>query len=426
MDPACACLLVAATLLALALRSADSAEPGSDVPSGATLAIYAGTLIDGTGTDPIRHRVVICRDGRIAAVMDADGFVPESNTCIVDASARTVLPGLIDAEVTLMGDGSGEPPTTRDEWEARYRASAPALLRSGVTTARDVYGGITRVDLPELAIQGLRLRDAIGDRPHPRIIATGPPIGSRDSTYFPLIRISSPQEAADAVSQAVEEGAELIYFFASNIGLSDNPPNLSEEAMKALVAAGHKHGLRVTAESIGLEANRRAVIAGVDCLKHGVYLDDAVIAEMQERGTYYVPTLAIFHHYLESAKGTHHYPGIEAYVRVAEHSLQRALRGGVRVVAGSDSGGQGCPHGTMLQEELELLVAAGMTPAEALRSATGTAAECVGLSDDIGTIGVGKRADLLIVARDPLSDISGLRTVDTVIQGGRIVSRKRE
>ncbi len=419
MAPAYACLVVAVTFLAVALRLADSAGPGGDVPPGATLAIYAGTLIDGTGAGPARHKVVVCKERRIAAIADAEGFVPAPSTIIVDASTKTVLPGLTDAEVGLIGDGSGEPPATTAEWEARYRASAPALLCSGVTTARDVYGGISRIDLPELRVEGVRLRDAVPEHRSPRIIASGPPIGS-------LIRIASPEEAAAAVDQAIEEGAEFIYFFASDFGLSDNPPNLSEATMKALVTAAHQRGLRVTAESTGLEANRRAVTAGVDCLKHGVYLDDALISEMRRRGTYYVPTLAIFHHYLESARATPHYASIEAYVRSAEESLRRALRGGVRVVAGSDSGGKGCPHGMMLQEELELLVAAGMSPAEAIRSATATAAECVGLADSIGTIAVGKAADLLIVDGDPLSSISALRGVDTVIRGGRVVFHKRQ
>ncbi len=419
MALACACPILAAIVLALIVRSADSGELGSEVPPNAAVVVYAGTLIDGTGAGPARHKVVICREGHITAIANADGFVPEPDASIVDASTKTVLPGLIDTEVALIGNGSGEPPTTREEWGARYRASAPALLYSGVTTARDFFGGITRIDAYGLSVQGVRLRDAVAEQRSPRIIPTGPPVGL-------LIRISSPEETAAAVDQAIEENAELIYFFASDFGLSDEPPNLSEATMKALVTAAHQRGLRVTAESTGLEANRRAVLAGVDCLKHGVYLDDALVAEMRERGTYYVPTLAIFHHYLEAARGTPRYASIEAYVLSAEESLRRALRGGVRVVAGSDSGGKGCPHGMMLQEELELLVAIGMSPAEAIRSATATAAECVGLADSIGTIAVGKAADLLIVDGDPRSSISALRAVDTVIRGGRVVFRRQE
>jgi imidazolonepropionase-like amidohydrolase len=403
-----------------------AALPREEPEAYGRTAIYAGTLVYGTGADPTRHKVVVCEKGRIAEIVDAKTFRPAPDTYIIDASAKTVLPGLIDVEVCLFGDGSGTPPATREEWEARYRQNARTVLSNGVTTVRDVYGGISRVDCPEagLSVDGLRLREALRGHPAPRILATGPPIGARESTYFPLIRISSPEEATDAVSRALEEGANLIYFFASNIDLGDNPPNLSQDTMKALVAAGHKRGLRVTAESIGLEANRAAVAAGVDCLKHGVYVDDALVSEMRERGTYYVPTLAIIHHYLESAKGGQQRTKVEAVVRAAEDSLRRALKGGVRVVAGSDSGGKGCRHGTMLQEELQLLVAAGMSPREAIRAATARAAECLGLANDIGAISVGKAADILVVDQNPLSNLSTLSSPNLVIQGGKIVFRR--
>jgi len=403
-----------------------AALPKEEPEAYGRIAIYAGRLIDGTGADPTQHKVVVCEKDRIAEIVDAGTFRPAPATYIIDASAKTVLPGIIDMEVCLFGDGSGTPPTTREEWEARYRQNAQILLNSGVTTVRDVYGGISRVDCPAagVSVDGLRLREAIHGHAAPRILATGPPIGARESTYFPLISISSPQEATDAVSRAVEEGANLIYFFASNIDLADNPANLSPDTMKALVAAAHERGLRITAESIGLEANRAAVAAGVDCLKHGVYLDDALVSEMRERGTYYVPTLAIFHHYLESAKGGQQRTKVQAIVRAAEDSLRRALKGGVRVVAGSDSGGKGCRHGTMLQEELQLLVATGMAPMEAIRSATAGAAECLGLSNEIGTIGVGKVADVLVVDQNPLSQLSTLLSPNLVIQGGKIAFRR--
>jgi imidazolonepropionase-like amidohydrolase len=189
--------------------------------------------------------------------------------------------------------------------------------------------------------------------------------------------------------------------------------------MKALVDEAHALGRRVMCHALGGPGLRVAIEAGVDSIEHGCYLDEdrELIPMMAERGIFFVPTLLVYEYHRES---TAPHVRERAHALRAHHrdSVARALESGVKVVAGTDAGGHGHPNNAA---ELPLLVAAGLTPMQALQAATSRAAECLGLQGEIGTIEKGKWADLVLVEGDPLRDISVLqdvRRIKRVIKGG--------
>jgi imidazolonepropionase-like amidohydrolase len=196
--------------------------------------------------------------------------------------------------------------------------------------------------------------------------------------------------------------------------LADGPkdPAFDRDEMRALVDESHALGRKVMCHALGGPGLRLALEAGVDSIEHGCYLDEdpELIAMMAEHGTFFVPTLTVYEYHSESKA-----PHVRERARaLREHhltSIQRALAAGVRVVAGTDAGGHGHPPNAA---ELPHLVAAGLTPMQALRAATGWAAECLGLEREIGTLEKAKRADLVVVAGDPLADVRILQSPERI------------
>ncbi len=190
---------------------------------------------------------------------------------------------------------------------------------------------------------------------------------------------------------------------SSRAGHGPRDPAFDRDEMRALVDEAHALGLTVACHALGGPGLRLALEAGVDSIEHGCYLDEdpELIAMMAERGVFLVPTLTVYEYHRESPA-----PHVRERARaLKEHhleSVRRALAAGVRVVAGTDAGGHGHPPNAV---ELAHLVAAGLTPMQAIQAATGLAAECLGLGREIGTLEKGKRADLVVVNGDPLADV---------------------
>src|SRR5437867_8241074 len=394
--------------------------------------IRAGTLIDGTGAPPVRDAVVHIDGGRIEAVTTAgtSGSWP-AGAEVIDAAGLTVLPGLIDCHDHLAFHGYelakrwglDEPQSTR---HLRTAGVARQILESGYTAIRDA-GGLDagfRLAIHDGLIVGPRLilslaiispTGGLGDRVSPS--GHTAPTGSDPS--LPPSVADGVEAVRATVRTMVRAGADVIKCAttggaSSRAGHGPKDSEFRLEEMKALVDEAHSLGRRVMCHALGGPGLRVAVEAGVDSIEHGCYLDEdpELIPMMAERGIFFVPTLTVYEYHRESAA-----PHVRDRARAlrAHHleSVRRALTAGVKVVAGTDAGGHGHPNNAL---ELEHLVAAGMSPMQALQAATSRAAECLALEQEIGTIEKGKWADLVVVDGDPLRDVRILQNPGRIKQ----------
>lgn len=399
--------------------------------------IHAGQLLDRPGEAPRGNSTVVVRDGKVAEVRD--GFAaPEAGAKLVDLRDKFVLPGLIDMHVHLWGIG-GDPQRERltalnrdDADDMMYAvANARTTLRAGFTTVRDL-GGDAR------GMRALREGVARGDVEGPTIVQAGNGIsvtgGHGDGTnglaeaWADAVRehqINTCDGAEDcrrAVRAQVGLGAQVIKFMATGGVLSNVGAGLGRamtpEEMRALIDAAHQLGRKVAAHSHAAEGTRAALEAGVDTIDHGTFIDDETVRLFKARGAYLVPTMIAPVTALAQARGgvlpPATIPKAEAAAAAAAESHARAIRGGVKVAFGTDSGVS--KHGDNAKE-FALMVRAGMTPAQAIRSATVVAAEALG-DATVGTLRPGMAADLIAVTGSPLEDVTRLERVDFVMRRG--------
>jgi imidazolonepropionase-like amidohydrolase len=432
------------------------------------LAIANVTLIDGTGA-PARETVtILIRDGRIASVVDADKAVIPDGTRRIDARGKFVIPGLADMHVHF-GTGGLLPfdSLTVDRVLRQF-------LFYGVTTIFNV--GATGGSLAD--VLDLKTRQAEGRLLGPHIYATGGlltvpgshPIGtimdlpkgadaeSYDWSQRGVWVVRTPEEVRQVVQRLATAGMDgvKIVIESGPAAFGDHHPQMPPELVAAAVEEATRHGLPVFAHATSLDELEEAMAHPVRAVMH--LIDDPeppsprLLRVMAEQGTYYVPTLSLF-----IWTGTWGAPsqvltdpflmrGVEARVieslvesplaptappsekdwawrRGLLQALKAAHDAGVPIVGGSDTGNPFVFPGYSMHEELELMVEAGLTPMEALVAATRRAAEMLGAEGIFGTVESGKRADLLILGRDPLEDIRNTRTLEVVIQGGEIIDR---
>jgi len=404
--------------------------------------LKGGRLIDGTGAGPVSGSTVVIRDQRIEAVTTGaiDGWPQGAQ--IVDASGMTILPGLIDCHDHLAMHGYDlarrwgidEPQSTRTLRTAKVLRDT---LAAGYTAVRDAAGldaGFKRA-IDEGLIAGPRLVvslcivspiGGIGDPVSPSGFTCCVP----NDPLLPDGVVNSLADVRPVVRRIVRAGADVIKC-ATTGGASSRPGHgprdgaFNMEEMQTLVEEAHALDRRVMCHALGGRGLRVAVEAGADSIEHGCYLDEEpkLLDMMAQRGIFFVPTFAVYEYHRKSAL-----PHIrERAHHLREHhveSLHRALAAGVRIAAGTDAGGHGHPSNAM---EIECLVKAGLTPLQALRAATGWAAECLGLERDIGTVEKGKLADLVVVRGDPLDDVTMLQHLERialVLKGGEIVANR--
>lgn len=404
--------------------------------------LKGGTLIDGTGAGAVSDATVVVRDQRIEAISTRAGSDWPSEAEVIDASGMTILPGLIDCHDHLAMHGYDlarrwgidEPQSTRALRTAKVLRQT---LAAGYTAVRDAAGldtGFKRA-IEEGLITGPRLVvslcivspiGGIGDRVSPSGFSCCVP----NDPLLPDGVVSSLADVRPVVRRIVRAGADVIKC-ATTGGASSRPGhgprdgafNLDE--MQALTDEAHALDRRVMCHALGGRGLRIAIEAGVDSIEHGCYLNEEpeLLDMMAQRSIFFVPTFAVYEYHRKSAlphvrERAHH---------LQEHhaqSLRRAFAAGVKIAAGTDAGGHGHPSNAM---EIECLVKAGLTPLQALRAATSWAAECLGLERDIGTVEKGKLADLIVVAGDPLSDVTVLQNperIALVLKGGEIAANR--
>jgi imidazolonepropionase-like amidohydrolase len=403
--------------------------------------LKGGRLIDGTGAGPVEATIVI-KDQRIAGIETRAYADWPMDAEVVDVSGMTVLPGLIDCHDHLAMHGYDlarrwgidEPQTTRTLRTAKVLADT---LASGYTTIRDAAGldaGFKRA-IDEGLIAGPRLIvslciispiGGIGDRVSP----SGFPCCVPNDPLLPDGVVNTLADVRPVVRRVVRAGADVIKC-ATTGGASSRPGhgphdgafNLDE--MQALVEEAHALDRRVICHALGGRGLRIAVEAGVDSIDHGCYLDQEpnLLDAMARKGIFFVPTFAVYDFHRKSPQ-----PHVrERAKELEEHhiaSLRQALAAGVKIAAGTDAGGHGHPNNAI---EIACLVRAGMTPLHALRAATGWAAECIGREKDLGTIEKGKLADIVMVAGDPLADVTVLQKpeqIALVIKDGAVAAAR--
>jgi len=428
---------VAAAILfaALVIVPGLTGEPSAAFAQSKTTAIRCGALIDGKSNAKIEKAVVLVEAGRITAA-GKDVAVP-AGAEVIDLSGSTVLPGFIDAHThLLLHDGPYNDQLLKESIPMRAILGVEAArktLEAGFTTIRDMETeGAMYADLD--------LRDAIagGHVPGPRVVAATRSLVTTGS-YAPygmsweldLPHGAQEADGVDGVRKAVREqtshGADWIKIYADTRYRGKSPDSLSamptftDEELRAIVDEAERAGVHVAAHTYTDDATRRAVLAGVKSIEHGLYVSSATFRLMKEKGTAWVPTLIAYH---TRAHDTTASPAARRQYEysAARHreTFERALKSGVTIVFGTD---MYFPHGAGVKE-FGLMADYGMSPMNVIRSATSGAAGLLGLSKETGTIEPGMAADIVAVNGDPLRDIRALEHVTFVMKGGKVYRRE--
>jgi imidazolonepropionase-like amidohydrolase len=400
------------------------------------IAIRAGRLIDGRGGPPVANAVIIIEGERITAV--GPGLTIPAGARVIDLSSSTVLPGLIDAHthVTTQPSDYYEDIFRKTPIDVAIKAHvyAKRTLDAGFTTIRDVGSG----EFIDVA-----LRNAInrGDIPGPRIQAATLTVGSTgghgDLTGFsPYLKFGTFSGVADGVDDIrklvrfeVKNGADVIKMIASAGVLSEEEsvgaPQYSQEEMNAVVEEAAMWGRKVAAHAHGTEAIKRAIRAGVASVEHASLIDDEGLRLAKERGTYLVMDIYNDDYIMAEYKRLGYPQKIldkEAKVgRTQRENFRRAVQAGAKLAFGTDAGVY--PHGWN-GKQFAKMVEWGLTPMQAIQTATANAADLLGWADRVGSVQPGRFADIVAVGGDPLKDIRELERVRFVMKGGVVYKEK--
>lgn len=405
------------------------------------IQIKAGRVIDANGVR--ENQVIVIEGDRISEVRDSSQ-TEASAAEVIDGSSLTLMPGMIDCHVHFTGSVSGGIQKFAERFETR-------LIRSAVKEAKQLLDvGFTSVMDPG-GLVGFHVRNAIDDGivPGPKVYAAGRYIGVTgghgDTHYLPLEWVKQglpfgwgmdgriadgPDECLRAVREQLREGVDFIKILTSGGGGSlRDPPNIPEytyNEIRVMVEEAHTWGRRVMAHCYNPEAIRRSVSGGVDILAHCNMADEASVKLMREKGTFVVPTMSIYHsiHKRASAGGSHPGQGrVSSMYSTLFEDIRRLYDGGLTLALGTDTMGDPLPFGKNALELQLYVEGVGLSPLEAVKIGTLNGAKVIG-RDDLGTVEVGKVADLILLEKNPLDDIRCLQDADNtklVIKGGKIV-----
>jgi imidazolonepropionase-like amidohydrolase len=404
-----------ASLLALLLLPAAflAQTPAKDI-----VLIKAGRIVDVRTGRVLTDQAILIEGDRIIRVGPAQSIQAPAGARMIDLSNATVLPGLIDCHTHLTSDpghNGYESLAISTPREALYGAkNAKLTLEAGFTTVRNVGAG---------GYSDIALRDAInaGDVPGPRIDASGPPIGVTGGHCDESLLAPEFNHRADGVADGVpalmqktreiaKYGADCIKICASGGVLSkgDSPEatQFNDEEIRAVVLEAHRIGRKVAAHAHGAAAIKQAVLAGVDSIEHGSFIDEEGIRLMKEKGTFLVPTLYLGDWFLDNSERLHVPEFMVEKAKVvmpaARLNIARAFKAGVKVAFGTDAAVY--PHG-LNGREFAVMVKLGLTPMQTLQAATVNAADLLGWADRVGSIEPGRFADLIAVNGDPTADV---------------------
>jgi imidazolonepropionase-like amidohydrolase len=431
-----AAALVFASSIAAAQAPARVPGPPSGSTAARRTAIRAARLLDVRSGKYVDHPVVVVLGDRIESV----GSTAPAGAAIVDLGDRTLLPGLVDAHthVLLQGDATAAEYNVQilQEYPAHRVARAVRALKialeHGFTTIRDL-------ETEGASYDDVALRDAVdeGVIPGPRMRVVGPALSTTGS--YPIVHFrpdwkfptgvqvcDGAVECRKAVREQISYGTDWVKVYANTGGLRltddgwvDSPPNWTREELEAVVSEAHAHRVKVAAHARSDSGVRIAIAAGVDSIEHGDSIRPEVAAEMARKGIALSPTLTV----ADYVAGPRAEQGCAICAKLPEihrRSVENCRKAGVRIVFGTDAGG--FPWTEINQaREFSLEVAIGMSPIEAIRSATTAAADLLGMPGQIGVVEAGAFADLVAVSGDPLKNVGTLEHVEFVMKGGEVV-----
>lgn len=404
--------------------------------------VRCGQLIDGTGRDPQADAAILIEGNVIREVGHRDEVRGPEGALMIDLEGRTVMPGMVDAHMHFFGVPSDRIETMASESPAyrvlRAAGEARKMLEAGITATRCCGSSIS---------PALRRAVAEGHVPGPRIVAAGEFVCSTDGTWdwisLPLEWIKAQGMIADGadamreiVRRRIREGANVV-----KVGLSkgahddgyhpwgDDPfTNVSTYSLPeilALTEEAHRNRLKVSAHCIGDEAVRNALDGGIDTIEHGYGITEETRKRLVAENALVVSTISQLHFH-QKAAGPYHYPEwlqdvFKRHTEAMRADFERSLDAGVRYALGTDLIGYPTHPQDQGAMEFELAVEWGMSNMQAIVAGTQVSAEALGMEDVIGTIKVGKLADIIAVKADPLREIKTLQSVEFVMQDGHVV-----
>ena len=408
-----------------------------DAPAHLYTAVHCGTLLDVRTGHGIRDAMLLIEDGKVHEAGAAARVRLLHSETAIDLTQATCLPGLIDVHDHLTSDPA-------DSGYQSLGVSVPRETVKGVKNARiTLEAGFTTVrNVGASGYSDVALRDGIaaGEVPGPRMLVSGPALGitgghcdnnllAPEYHYKEEGVADGPWAARAKVREVVKYGADLIKICASGGVLSkgDQPsaPQYTLEEMRAIVEEAHKLGRKVAAHAHGTQSIKDAIRAGIDSVEHSSLIDDEGIALAKQAGTFLVFDIYnddfIMHEGLKAGMLPESIEKERKLGVLQRENFQRAYKAGARMAFGTDGGVY--PHGENARQ-LTLMVKLGMTPVDAIQSATVNAAELLGWAHTAGTLEPGSFADLIAVDGDPLADISQLEHVKFVMKNGQIVKNE--
>ena len=426
-----------------AAQDSTSTSPPTSPASPHVVLIRAHTLIDGQSAQPRHNQDILIRGNRIVEVSPTGTHAPAQGAELIDLPTATVLPGLIDTHTHIFLQGEVPEAGGYDIQLLKYPASfrvaraivaARRALEQGFTTIRDLetegagYGDV-----------GIKKAINEGYIPGPRMFVVTRAISTTGGYsldgYAPEITvpkgaqlIDGPIEARKAAREQLDNGADWIKVYMTHRSWLDehgelvSQPTLTVEELKAIVDEAHGWRKKVACHAYNGLGLQRALDGGCDSVEHGLEITDAQIAQMVKQGTWYVPTLAVYYYDLDPADSE---AGKRDRKRISTHvvSFQKALRAGVKIAFGTDVGGfvWTDPIAQEFVKEVEL----GMTPMQAIQTATSRAAELLDRQGQLGVVAPGAYADIMAVDGDPLADIHAMEKVRFVMKDGRVFKPDR-
>ncbi len=383
------------------------------------------TMINGTGDAPVENAYFIVEDKKIIKL--GSGPVKEDNMQVIDLSGKTVMPGLINSHVHITLEPIGDPVSIlAKDSQAKTALRGVANLRkhllAGTTFFRDL-GAPDGIDMD--------LRDAVNEGliEGPQFLAAGKCVTMTGGHgWFFGREADGVDETRKAAREQLRAGADLVKIMATGgvmtPGVEPGSPQLSMEEMESAVIEAHKAGKKTATHAQGTEGIKNAILAGIDSVEHGIFLDDEVIQLMVDRGVYLVPTLVAPYFIVVNGVegGIPQYAVDKANYIMKYHieSFKKAYKAGVKIAMGTDAGTPFNLHNAAAYE-LKQMAEYAMTPMESIVASTKSSADLLGILDKYGTLEEGKYADFLVLDENPLDNLETLFNINSVYKLGKKV-----